>query len=110
MSRPLRLTGKQKRYLRSLGHRLKAAVFLGKGGITGGVVRQTGEALEAHELIKVRFVDGFEMVPDDGAAALANATGAAVAGRVGRTALLYRRRDDEPEIELPPPAAERDDA
>jgi RNA-binding protein len=98
------LTGKQKRYLRSLGHRLRPVVFLGKGGLGRGVVRQTDDALEAHELIKVRFADGFDRTPDEGAAALALATGATVAGRVGRTALLYRRREEEPEIELPPPA------
>ena len=65
------------------------------------VVRQAHGALEAHELIKVRFLDGFEERPRDGAEALAEATGSAVAGRIGRTALLYRRREEKPEIELP---------
>ena len=37
----------------------------------------------------------------DAAASIAEATGAAVAGRIGRTALLYRPRDEDPEIELP---------
>ena len=96
------LTGKQKRYLRGLGHHLEPVIHLGKGGVNENVIRQADEALEAHELIKVRFGDGFGQTANDGARDLAGPTGSAVAGRVGRTALLYRRRKEKPEIELPP--------
>ena len=76
-------------------------VFLGRGGITEGVLARTDEALEAHELVRVRFGDGFEDSARDGAASLARAVDAAVAGVLGRTVLLYRPRDEDPEIRLP---------
>jgi RNA-binding protein YhbY len=37
----------------------------------------------------------------EGAAALARASGSAVAGVLGHTALLYRPREEDPEIRLP---------
>jgi RNA-binding protein len=97
----MELTGKQKRHLRALGHSLRALVQVGRHGVTGTVADGTGVALEAHELVKIRFGQGFD---GDVAAAveeLARRVDATVAGRVGRTALLYRERETEPEIRLP---------
>jgi len=97
----MELTGKQKRHLRGLGHALKATVQVGRQGITDGIVDGTDDALEAHELVKVRFGQGFEDSPAAAAEDLALRTAATVAGRIGRTALLYRPRPDDPEIRLP---------
>lgn len=102
------LTGKQRRYLRGLGHHLSPVVQLGKGGITAGVIDQTREALEAHELIKVRFGEGYEDSAKNGAARLAEATDSSVAGTLGHTALLYRARDEDPDIELPAAGSDPD--
>ena len=50
----MKLTGKQRRYLRSLGHNLHAVVQLGKNGLTKEVMGATDAALTTHELVKVR--------------------------------------------------------
>jgi len=100
------VTGKQRRYLRALGQRLAATLHVGHEGVTEAVVRQADALLEAHELVKVRVGDN---APEDRhatAEALAGRTGADLAQVLGRTALLYRRRREEPTIVLP--AAERD--
>lgn len=97
----MELTGKQKRHLRALGHNLKPVVIVGKAGMTHGIITQTDTALEDHELIKVRFGQGFDNGTKQAAAHLADATGSAVAGIIGRTALLYRERNEDPEIKLP---------
>jgi RNA-binding protein len=97
----MELNGKQRRYLRGLGHHLKPVTVVGRSGITDGVVEQTDAGLEDHELIKVKFGQGYEGGVDEAAVTLAERTGSAVAGRVGRTALLYRPRDEDPRIELP---------
>jgi RNA-binding protein len=95
------LTGKQKRYLRGLGHSLSALVQLGKGGIDEGVVGALDAALEQHELVKVKL--GGEAPEDRHEAAdfLAEHTKSAVAQVLGRTILLYRRRAKDPKIALP---------
>ena len=95
------LTGKQRRYLRSLGHHLEPVVLVGKGAVTPGVVQALDAALTTHELIKVRLG---EHAGDDRhalAEELAAASGAELAGVTGRTVLLYRPRPEEPTIVLP---------
>jgi RNA-binding protein len=96
-----KLTGKQKRHLRSLGHGLDPVVQIGKQGLTDATIAAVDEALERHELIKVRV--GTEC-PED-RHELAERLGPAVKGEVaqllGRTVLLYRRHPKEPKIRLP---------
>lgn len=96
------LTGKQKRYLRGLGHDLSAVVQLGKHGSTDAVVAAANAQLEAHELIKVRLGQNAVEQRNDAADKLASATGSQVAQVVGNTFLLYRARREKPKIQLPP--------
>ena len=51
------LTGYQRKYLRGLAHNLKPAIIIGKKGITEPVITEIKEALNKHELIKIKFVD-----------------------------------------------------
>lgn len=97
----MELTGKQRRYLRGLGHSLDPVVQLGKGGVDDGVIAALDEALTQHELVKVRI--GTEAPEDrhDAAEQLAARSASAVAQVLGRTVLLYRRRKKEPKIVLP---------
>jgi RNA-binding protein len=95
------LTGKQRRHLRALGQQLSATLHVGQEGVSEAVVRQADVQLEAHELIKVRVGDN---APEDRhatAEGLAHRTRAELAQVIGRTALLYRRRREEPTIVLP---------
>lgn len=95
------LTGKQRRYLRALGQRLAATLHVGHDGVTDAVVRQADAQLEAHELIKVRVSENAPDSRHDAAEALAQRTHAQLAQVLGRTVLLYRRREEQPGIILP---------
>jgi len=95
-----KLTGKQVRFLRGLGHHLQPVLMLGKDGISSQVITATDEALTAHELIKVRLQEGCMIPRRDAAAELAAASKAEVAQILGKTFLLFRRSDD-PKITLP---------
>ncbi|HEX2768150.1 MAG TPA: ribosome assembly RNA-binding protein YhbY [Geobacteraceae bacterium] len=95
------LSGKQKRYLRGLGHALKPVIMVGKGEITAALLKETVDALASHELIKVKILESCLLGRDEVASDLAAATEAEVAQILGRTILLYRRTE-EPKIELPP--------
>ncbi len=94
------LTGKQKRFLRGMGHSLKAIVTIGKGEINEPLINETVEALNAHELIKVKMLESCLLGRTEAAAELAQASGAEVAQILGRTFLLYKKAD-KPTIELP---------
>lgn len=95
------LTGRQKRYLRGLAHHLKPLVTVGKQGVTEEVLAQVEANLEAHELIKVKVLQTAPETPGDSGEAICEHTGANLAQRVGRTLVLYRPREDDPEILLP---------
>ena len=95
------LTGKQRRHLRALGQALIATLHVGHEGVSDAIVQQADAQLEAHELIKIRVGDN---APEDRhatAEALAGRTRAHLAQVIGRTALLYRRREADPAITLP---------
>jgi len=95
------LTTRQKQYLRGLAHPLSPIVRVGKGGLTESVIAETKKSLHAHELIKVRIEAEEGADRKDLAGKLATAADAQLAGTIGKVAILYRERDEEPEIELP---------
>lgn len=95
------LTGKQRRHLRALGQRLTATLHVGHDGVTDAVVTQADAQLESHELIKVRVSENAPQDRHEVAEELAERTHAQLAQVLGRTALLYRQRKDEPTIILP---------
>jgi len=97
----MELNGKQRRALRALGHHLAPVVMLGKEGLTATVVEATQTALLDHELIKVKVGEASPLDRHEAADALAQATQSHVAQVLGRTLLLFKRREKDPEIALP---------
>jgi RNA-binding protein len=95
------LTGRQRRYLRMLGQQLDATLHIGREGVSDAVVRQTDAQLSVHELIKIRVSEQAPEGRHEVSALLAARTGAHLAQVLGRTALLYRARAEEPTIVLP---------
>jgi len=94
------LTGKQRRFLRSLSNPLKATVHVGKEGLTEGV-RGSLEAEFGHrELVKITINPNADADAKALAPELAAAAGAHWVQTLGRTVVLYRPADP-PEIALP---------
>lgn len=94
------LTGKQKRFLRGIGHGLKPVIVVGKGEVSEALINETNTALEAHELIKVKILESCMLDRHEVAGMLAEACLAETAQVLGNTVLLFRQAD-EPKIELP---------
>lgn len=97
----MKLSGKQRRYLRSLGHHRDVVVQLGREGISDSLVGAVDQALATHELVKVRVGQNAPEERHQAAAALAERTRSEVVQVLGDTILLYRAREEEPGIELP---------
>jgi RNA-binding protein len=95
------LSGKQRRYLRGLGHDLKPIVQVGKDGIDDGLVAALERALHDHELVKLKLGESADLDRHDAAEALARRTHSEVAQVLGNTVLLYRAHPEDPEIVLP---------
>ena len=94
------LTGKQKRFLRALGHGLKPVIQVGKGDVSEALIRETSEALASHELIKVKILESCLIDRHSVAEELGTACQADTAQVLGRTFLLYKPAK-EPKLELP---------
>jgi len=97
----LKLSGKQRRHLRGLGHNLSPIVQLGKDGLTEALISAVDEALEHHELIKVRILPSALIERDEAGSRLAKETRSELAQVLGNTVLLYRKNPEEPKIRLP---------
>ncbi|MDX1623136.1 MAG: ribosome assembly RNA-binding protein YhbY [Gemmatimonadota bacterium] len=96
------LTGRQRSHLRSLAHHLDPVVTVGRDGLSDPVMEEVDDVLRARELIKVKL-PGDRKEREAIAEELARRSGAALAGTIGRIAILYRPHP-EPEkraIELP---------
>ncbi len=91
----LKLTGKQARYLRGLGHKFKPVVMIGKQELSADVIAAVNDALETHELIKVKLQEGCLTNRRTIAEQLAELTNSAVAQVLGKTILLYRPSDEK---------------
>ncbi len=95
------LSGKQRRHLRGLAHHLDPVVQIGKDGLSPGIESALRDALERHELVKVRVLESAPLDREEAKEPLARAAGAHVVATVGRIVILYRMRKDEPRIALP---------
>lgn len=84
------LTGKQKRHLRALGHKLKPLIQIGKKEIEAALIAETNVALDDHELVKVKLLESCLLDKHEASESLSEACQADVAQILGKTFLLYR--------------------
>lgn len=95
------LTGKQKRYLRSMAHHLQPIFQVGKGGTNDHLVRHIEEALETRELIKVSVLNNCLDDPKEIGTEVAASARAELVQVIGKTIVLYKESKDNKTIELP---------
>src|SRR5689334_12536428 len=95
------LTGKQRRHLRALAHKLSPIVQIGKGGLDAGLYAAVEQALADHELVKIKVGEAAGLDRHQAADQLASQTKSEVAQVLGNIVLLYRPDPEEPKISLP---------
>ncbi len=81
----------QKRHLRRLGHALKPVVLMGAGGLSEGVMAEIDQALDDHELIKVKLVADDRDARRALGERISQEQDAALVQAVGNIILLFRR-------------------
>lgn len=94
------LTTKQKQYLKGLAHHLNPVVMLGGNGLTEGVLAEIDNALNHHELIKVKVAGADRGIKQLIINAIVRETHAVEVQTIGHILVLYRP-SDEPKILLP---------
>lgn len=85
------MTSKERAALRAQANSLEALIYIGKSGITDALVKQTEDAIKAHELIKLKVhMETSPISPRDAANELAAAVNADVIQVIGGVLVLYR--------------------
>lgn len=89
------LKGSQKKYLRGLAHKLNPSAFVGQKGLTPSLIDEINQALDAAELIKIKFNDHKEKeVKTALVEEIATATHCHLTGMVGHVAILFRQNPE----------------
>lgn len=92
------LSGKQRQWLRGLGHSLGAHVQISTSPASDAVRKEADFQLGLHELIKVKLAFDDRVERREVLAQLAEGVGAEIVQELGKTALLFR---PNPELEKP---------
>jgi RNA-binding protein len=94
---PVSLTPRERAHLKARAHALEPQVQIGHGGLTGAVVKEIDRALTAHELIKVRILDGDRGAREAIGDEICAKTDAAPVQRVGKVMVLWRPTEEKKE-------------
>ena len=94
------LNNRQLRFLRGQTHKLKPVVIIGDKGLTENVRAEIEQALDHHELVKIKMRSDRE-TRTQWAEEIGLAFGAETVHRIGQMASFYRRNPKKPVIDLP---------
>jgi len=95
------LNSHQKQYLKTLAHARKPVVIIGARGITEAVLAELDQALNHHEILKVRVNAGDRKERRELCHTLCEATGAELVQQVGHVVTLFRANPEAPGVTLP---------
>ncbi len=88
-----KLSSSQRKRLRAEAHKLKPVVQLGKSGITDAFIAEVNSALNAHELIKLKFICHKEVrqsLTDE----IELRSASSSAGSIGNCLIIYREHPE----------------
>lgn len=91
MTKPL--SNPQLRKLKARAQRLEPILRIGKGGLSDPFLKSVDQALDSHELVKIKFSD-FKEQKKELAPVLAEKTSSALVMQVGNVVVLYREQPD----------------
>lgn len=98
------LSNAQKKFLRKLGHGLNPVVYIGKEGLSETVIAAVDEALDFHELIKIKIVNTDKISKHEAADQVPVVTRSQLVQLIGKTLLVYRcnkKKKKDEQIRLP---------
>ena len=85
-----------------MANQMDPIVRVGKNGLEAKIISSISEALNSHELIKIKILDSSPNDADEVAEEAIKATKAILVRIIGRVIILYKPFEDKPKkIELP---------
>ncbi|MGD9212193.1 MAG: YhbY family RNA-binding protein [Desulfobacteraceae bacterium] len=106
------LRGFEKKYLRGLAHSIKPVVFVGQKGVSAILIEVINEALDVHELIKIKFIEFKQKDQKEKLCGkIERSTESILVGMIGHIGIFYRPHADplKRHIVLPKSCKTQDD-
>ena len=95
--------------MRGLAHALKPVVFVGQKGLTPALTKAMDDALDQHELVKVKFIEFKEKQQKlDLAEQIEKDAACEMIGMVGHMATFYRPQNDPKKRKINLPQSSKD--
>ena len=94
----MKLSSKQRAFLKKKGNRLDAIVRVGKDGVTDNLIKSLSDSLTAREFVKVKILENCEDDKRDIAEELTKKTESELVHILGRTLLIFRENPKKPII------------
>jgi RNA-binding protein len=88
------LTSTEKKKLKSAAHHLKPVVQIGKKGLTVSLITAVDNALESHELIKIKFLE-YKDDKDKLSIQISDNTSSEIICIIGNIVILYREKKEK---------------
>ena len=89
------ISGKEKRALRARAHHLSPVVSVGSAGATSALLAELENALDVHELVKLRVTAEDRAQRRALIDTLCERSNAVLVQTIGHTAVLFRKRPEE---------------
>lgn len=87
----MNLTPKHKKQLKAEAHALKPIVMIGNKGLTEAVINEINQALDDHELIKIRSSEADRVARQDLFAEICKSTTSQLVQIIGKIGVIYRK-------------------
>lgn len=98
----MKLASNQRKFLEGMANKMDPIVRVGKNGLEAKIISSISEALNSHELIKIKILDSSPNTADEVAEEAIKTTKATLVRIIGRVIILYKAFEDKPKkIELP---------
>lgn len=97
----MKLSSKQRAYLKGLASTYDVILNVGKSSITPEVCNAVNEALEKRELIKIGVLKNCADDPRDIAEVISERTHSTIVQVIGKKIVLYKQKKDKNVIKLP---------
>lgn len=91
----MKLTGKQKRFLRAQANDMSPLFQIGKNGLTVEMVKEFDASLENKELMKVQLLQNTEWTTAEAKEFIEEHSDINVVQTIGKVLVLFKRADEE---------------
>lgn len=97
----MKLTAKQKKFLKGEAHHLPVMVQVGKNGCSESVIKQIDTSLKDHELIKIKVTAEDQSDFKETAEVLASKVDGILVHTIGHVAIMFKQADKDSLYRLP---------